>query len=671
MKKWLEHFRTTIGTLKFKVTAFLLLLTVIPVVIVASILISLFTEIVEKDYKDQQMVIASANSQALNGFLQEKVNAIEGFVDTYKVELLEGDSDKIVDLLQVMKAMSPDILSFTYSLETGKAINESGQELNLSEFDNFNRIKKEKTVGISDILIDSNTGDNIIIIDIPILDGNENFGGLVQAKVTPGNILEDLNQNKMGESSSAFLISKDGKYLAHQLEDRVGNEVSAYETKEVADLYKEEVLQKKKGTINYVDSEDISKVASYAEVNITGWRVVVTGEEEELMSGVKKANETGIAVIIICTLLVSLISFLSSRYMLRPIIDMTNLMKKVADGDLTGRLKTKGRDELQQLMNNINEMLNSFSLTLNKLSDVVQHTTVSSTQLSTIATNSVIASENTANSAEQITKGAQVQYEGSEQSATAMEEMAVGITRIADSSVSVSERAHQVRNQVQLGDRDVKGAIHQIMRVQEVVEKSAKQVQALESKSLEVNKIVGYISEIASQTNLLSLNAAIEAARAGEHGKGFAVVAGEVKKLAEQTTKATSNISSILRDIQESTTNTSDSISDGLQEVRKSVNSIESVGNVFGSIVLEVEGVSSQIEEVSASTEQLSASTEEVSASMNEIVEISKSSLDELEKISLAAYDQHRSMEEISSSTESLNKMALELEEMLAKFKID
>lgn len=671
MKSRLRKLQKGSESLKFKFMVFLLLLTVIPVVLVALISTRLFSGIVEKELQDQQLIIATVNADDLNGLLEEKVASLESMVNSYRTEWLQGDPDTIVGYLKLMKAVSPDVTSFAYAPESGQLINESSVTFDISALDNFIRAKAEKTVGISDIIQDLGTKQNIIIIDIPILGSSNEFRGIVQAVVSPGNILAELNKNKMGESSTAFLLSKDGKYLAHASEQLVGKDLKEYVNEETAAVFEKEVLTLDRGNTTYTDNAGVSKISSFAEVAMTGWRVVVSGDEADLMSEVNHSERISYYIILICALVVAVISMIASGYILRPIYAITSLMKKVSAGTLSDRLSVKGKDEIHQLKHHINLMLDSFTLTLRKLDEAVQHTAASSEQLTAIAGSSVTASQHTSLAVERITKGAQEQYESSEQSAQAMEEMSIGIQRIADSASIVNEHSQQVHEQVTYGDEVVQGAVIQITHVNEAVDRTAAMIQELEAKTAEINQVVRYISEIANQTNLLSLNASIEAARAGEHGRGFAVVAGEVKKLSEQTTQATGTIAGILTEIQHSAAMTSASISEEIREVHKSVEQIGRVREVFGTIVHAVVEVSNQINEVSAATQQLSASTEEVSASMTQIVVISQNSLQELTAVSGATSGQHRSMEEISSSSESLSHMATELQEMVSRFQLD
>ncbi|WP_162515311.1 methyl-accepting chemotaxis protein [Paenibacillus pinistramenti] len=656
------------SSLKLKLMAYLLVLSVVPVVIVAVITSSLYSKILVKDIQAQQSAIAASNARDLNTLLKNKLGALESMAQKYQDVLLGDDQAAIVELLQTMKAASPDVTSFAFSDAQGHLINESSKTFDISQYDNYKRIIKEKSAGISDIAQDLETHQNIIIMDFPLLDGTE-VRGILQAVVSPGGILDQLNQSKLGDTGNAFLLSKTGNYLAYSDTNRIGKNVKEFESAETTALFNNEILKNLQGTAAYTSKDGKTQMAAYEQVGLTGWRVVMIGEKGDLMKDAHHSEMTGYLIILICAVIVGALAYLAAVYILRPTYALTRVMKKAAAGDLTQRLPVKGKDEMEQLKEHTNFMLDSFTLMLGKLGEAVQHTAASSEQLTAIAANSARTSEQTADAVVQMMNGADVQVEGTEQSAVAMEEMSIGIQRIAASSSVVGDKAQQVQEQVAHGDKVVQAAVSQISNVSEAVGRSAVMVQTLEALSAEINQIISYISDIAQQTNLLSLNASIEAARAGEHGRGFAVVAGEVKKLAEQTAQSTESIAGIIAQIQQATARTSRSIAEESEEVLKSVKQIEQVGDVFGSIVQAVAQVSSEISEVSAATEQLSAGTEEVSASLQEMVGISKGSLQELTGIVEKTAEQHRSMEEISASSESLSRMAGELQELVAKFK--
>lgn len=660
-----------LDTLKLKLPVLLLVLSIIPLYAVSMLLGTSFTDVVRDKVKQQQVLTAEANADALNGMLQGKIGAFENAIKEYQPVLISGNKEQILPLLKGMKALNPDVQSISYSTAEGQSFDQKGTQLNLSGFSNFQRIKQEKTLGISDLLLDTTSGEQSIIIDLPITDNGGEFRGLIQAILLPGNIQKDLNHNLMSETSYSYLISTSGIYMSHPTAEKIGKDFRDYANAEKIKSYEEQVLAKDSGTVEYVEEDGTAKIASFAKVELTGWKVLVSGDKHDLMSGAETSQKKADLFILICTVALAVIALVISFFMMKVITKMTKLMQKVAVGDLTGRLETgKGQDELQQLKRNMNGMLDSFSHMIARITDSVQHTAASSEELSAIAESSVQTSEYTAKSVEGMIKGATTQTESSEQSAVAIEEMAAGIQRIAESAGAVNQQVQDMYSEVATGEQVVDEAVMVVSSVKESVSKSVVMMQALESKSQEINEIVGYISAIAAQTNILSLNAAIEAARAGEHGRGFAVVAGEVKKLAEQTTAAASNVTAILLDLQSAASDSGKAVAEGISDVERSVVQMVKVKDVFDTVQEAVRGVTSQIEEVSAATEELSASAEEVSASMDEMVSISRESLIELKAIGNGAEEQHQAMEEISSSSQSLSQMAAELQEMIKKFNI-
>lgn len=660
-----------LDTLYVKLTALLLVLAILPLYAVSMLLSLSFTDVIKDKVKEEQVLTAEANATALNTLLENEIKTLESAIENYNALLIGGNQDQILTLLKTMKVMNPDIKSFFYATKEGQAIDEQGKKLDLSDMDNFKRIKAEKTVGISDLIIDIASGEPIIIIDVPILDDNGQFHGLLQGKLLPGNLQAEMSRNLMSETSYVYMLSKSGIVMSHSEAGKIGQDFREFSDDTRVTTFEQQVLAQDSGSLDYIDEDGSSELASYAKVELTGWKVVVAGDQDDLLSGAENSQRKANLFILICAVIVAVIAFLVSIFILRIMTSITKLMQKGAEGDLTERLKVgKGNDEIQQLKRHINAMMDSFVSTISRITDSIQHTAASSEELSAIAESSVTTSENSAKSVEAMVKGATSQSEGSEQSAVAVEEMAIAIQRIAESAGAVNQQVQDMQSEVAAGEQVVDEAVMIVSSVKEGASRSVTMMQALESKTQEINEIVGYISSIAAQTNILSLNASIEAARAGEQGRGFAVVAGEVKKLAEQTTQAANNASGILFELQNAASDSGKAVADGINDVERSVVQIEKVKGVFDKVQDAVRDVTAQIEEVSAATEELSASAEEVSASMDEMVAISRESLTELKGIGDGAEEQHQAMEEISSSAHSLSQMAAELQEMILKFKI-
>jgi methyl-accepting chemotaxis protein len=256
------------------------------------------------------------------------------------------------------------------------------------------------------------------------------------------------------------------------------------------------------------------------------------------------------------------------------------------------------------------------------------------------------------------------------ESSLAMREMASGVNRVSESSAIVSNESLVTFDRAKYGGSVIQNAVNQMKIVQASVDASASLVGFLENKSNEIGQIVHIITDISTQTSLLSLNASIEAARAGEHGRGFSVVAQEVKKLAEQSTSSAALIKELINEIQHKTAHLAAAMDTEVQEVTEGLKVIHNIDEIFGGILKSSENVSDNVQEISASSEQMSASAEEVTASFDEIALISKKTSDNIAEVSSMAANQLETIAEISSSANELLHMANESKSQLNQFVI-
>jgi methyl-accepting chemotaxis protein len=199
--------------------------------------------------------------------------------------------------------------------------------------------------------------------------------------------------------------------------------------------------------------------------------------------------------------------------------------------------------------------------------------------------------------------------------------------------------------------------IEMMRRVTASVDQAAKQVEELGSRSDQIGRIVGVIKEIAEQTNLLALNAAIEAARAGEHGRGFAVVAGEVRNLAERTTKATQEIASMIGSIQQETKGAVEAMVRGTQEVQQGVTAAEESGAKLREIIGGTEQAAQMVAQIATAATEQASTTDEVNSNINEIARISN--------------DFAAGAQKSAKASESLNRLAVELDALVSRFKVE
>jgi methyl-accepting chemotaxis protein len=330
---------------------------------------------------------------------------------------------------------------------------------------------------------------------------------------------------------------------------------------------------------------------------------------------------------------------------MKPVNAMVAVVREMAqgEGDLTRKIGNSARDELGAL----SQYLDKF---IEKMHDIVKNVVQDSIKV-------VIASNKVHVLAENISKESDSLAVQAETVATASEEMSATSNDIAQNCMQASEGGILASKVAADGSGIVQETVAGMNRIAERVRNAAGTVESLGSRSDQIGAIVGTIQDIADQTNLLALNAAIEAARAGEQGRGFAVVADEVRALAERTTKATNEISSMIKSIQSETKSAVDSMEQGVHEVEKGSNDAARSGDALQGILDQINSVNMQISQIATAAEEQTATTSEISGNIQDITEIAR-------KTSGGSH-------EAATASNELLGLSEELMSLLGKFKIN
>ncbi len=238
----------------------------------------------------------------------------------------------------------------------------------------------------------------------------------------------------------------------------------------------------------------------------------------------------------------------------------------------------------------------------------------------------IISSASTELSAqiEQSDHGASESAQRLQEAATAMNEMNATVQEVARNAGSASSASTDTKAKAEAGEHVVQQVVQSIGEVHEVSLQLKEDMVQLNERAQDISRIMGVISDIADQTNLLALNAAIEAARAGEAGRGFAVVADEVRKLAEKTMASTQDVSNAIRAIQESTDKSMGAVDNAVQRISEATSLANQSGTALEEIVATVEATSDQVQAIAAASEEQSAASEEINRSIIEVNDMSR-----------------------------------------------
>jgi methyl-accepting chemotaxis protein len=395
--------------------------------------------------------------------------------------------------------------------------------------------------------------------------------------------------------------------------------------------------------------------------------------EQSNIDSIKKIDQVNSQIVISCIFDILLgigIALFLSSIITRPVTRLMNLAQSIAKGDLTQTIKSHSRDEIGKLTDSFTQMQRNLQELIREVNANSQDVSASSEQLSASSEETSAASNEIAMSMFEVAKGAEAQGITSQESARAMEEMSIGIQRIAETSSTVTEVSKEATEKAIYGNKLLQQVVSQMDSITEKVNHSASMVQQLEKQSIEIGSIVSVISGISTQTNLLALNAAIEAARAGENGRGFAVVAGEVRKLAEQSGSSAMQISSLIEQIQKDTKLAVSAMGEGTSEVAAGSQIVHEAGESFQLILSAIEKVADQILEVSSIAEEMSASSEEVTASVIESANIAKQSSNAAQIVADSTTQQLAALQEVAGSANDLSQMSQKLQTAISKFKV-
>ncbi|MBO6258912.1 MAG: methyl-accepting chemotaxis protein [Succinivibrio sp.] len=327
------------------------------------------------------------------------------------------------------------------------------------------------------------------------------------------------------------------------------------------------------------------------------------------------ASDTTLMIIGLILTLIALIvgitlAILMSKYIINNLNNTVSLMNSVAGGDLTIDAKVESKDEFGKAKEALIHMRDSL---INIISSVIDTTTKAQTSLENVQNMTTVIVEQTSKSESQ-----------SVTVAAASDEMVSTTSDIAHNCENAAATSGEANKTTEEGVLQVQDTINGI---QDQVLKSktdAEHIKALVDQSQKIGTIVQTIEDIASQTNLLALNAAIEAARAGEAGKGFAVVADEVRSLASRTGSSTQEIIKMVGQIQNDANTANDSMTVSLENMNQLASKASNVQGLLHNIIDQVAQVNSQITQIATAAEEQTTATSEISTNMQGVTNLTQ-----------------------------------------------
>jgi len=326
------------------------------------------------------------------------------------------------------------------------------------------------------------------------------------------------------------------------------------------------------------------------------------------LSGARTARIVIIALLIVSLGIAAVVSLWIVNSITKRLNAAVETADRIAERDLTVQVTGIDGTETGKLMAAMGNMVQN-------LRDIVSQTSEISARIASSSTELHATSEQIASGAEQVACQTQTV-------ATASEQMSATSNDIAQNCHAAARNSQQASSAAESGAQVVAQTVEVMNRIADRVNATSRTVESLGARSDQIGAIVGTIEDIADQTNLLALNAAIEAARAGEQGRGFAVVADEVRALAERTTKATREISEMIKAIQGETKGAVTAMEEGVREVKQGTEEAAKSGSALQEILNQINAVSMQVNQIATAAEEQTATISEITGNITQISDV-------------------------------------------------
>ncbi|OCS90804.1 methyl-accepting chemotaxis protein [Caryophanon latum] len=365
------------------------------------------------------------------------------------------------------------------------------------------------------------------------------------------------------------------------------------------------------------------------------------------------------------------IAYFFSRSIVQRLQLVTARAKQIATGDLTGEaLSIARKDEIREVALSLNDMQQALRIVVVEAASSSEQVSASAEEVSATAQGTAATSVRLTSLAETNYKTAQQQVDETANIRTAMTQLEQNVEQIQTNSLQMASLSQQTKEKTVVGAEAVQSVNEQIHAIAKTSKQTEQAAVELQQTSLEIEGIVGLITQIADQTNLLALNASIEAARAGEHGKGFAVVAEEVRSLAEQSSKSATQITALVQHIREQMAMVVTSVQQETTSVEQGLTRSTAVQVAFDDIAKMIEEVASHIDETNMEMVHLRTYQQLVSTHADTIAHLAETTATSAIESSQASEEQHASIAELSLANNSLAELSEHLRDVIKHFKV-
>ena len=630
--------------------------------------------ILSDSVRSQLTAIVKDQGSQLDTWIESKAAILDGVGNALSKQSAEVSTTK--QTLPYLGAIAGDkeILDLTSGSDSGNSFSYVDGDIT-NDFDARTRdwYKEAKNTGSSlftEAYVSSGgSSDGKIVISyaVPLkADSGKTIGALcedIDLSVLE-NVVKKVNYEGQG---TGIIIDKKGQIIASSGEEKVMSLI--HDDKELTSHY-DAMLAQPTGYFE-ISRGGETEMFAYTTLERPGWIVGLFVPKDYVFASLTKLKIVYTVLCLLGLILITIGGAIFAKQITSVVVRLKNHAVELSQGNLAvADLEVTSNDEFGDLTNSFNTMKAHLHALIKQMSSVSEQVAAASEELTAGAHQSAEASTNVAETITKIAEGMQNQNNSIDEAKKEVDAVFTEMQAMTDNTKLIADTSNDTAIAAKTGEQLMNNAMQKMEHIESSVMSSADTVRILGENSKEIGAIVETIVAIADQTNLLALNAAIEAARAGEAGKGFAVVAEEVRKLAAESQTSAEKIKEKISSIQVDTNQAVIAMQEGTVEVQAGTEAINEVGRQFKDIMQKVSDIKTQIDAFHAASSRITNGAERIVGAVDSIDEVSRETASHTETISAAAEQQSASSTEIASSSDSLAKMASELQNATNKFKL-
>ncbi len=350
------------------------------------------------------------------------------------------------------------------------------------------------------------------------------------------------------------------------------------------------------------------------------------------------------------------------------------VMQEAAAGDLTRRMDAESESEaMADIATEFNEMLTEIETTVEELKTFAMEVATSSEEVTASSEEVRSASQQVTESVQEISDGAERQNTALQSANSQLGDLSTSVEQVAETSTEVADIAEKTAETGRDGQLAAQEALEGMNQIEEESEETVEAMNQLQGEIQQIDELLEFITEIASQTNMLALNANIEASRSvsGDESEGFGVVAQEIKELASETKDAAQNIEKRLEQIKTETDRTANEVRTTREQISKQTDEVREAADALEEIADYAQETNTGVQEIETATQEQADATQQVVSIVEETATISEQTTSESENVAAAAEEQTTALTEMSRSAGDLSSRASQLSTALDRFATD